>query len=197
MNCLPEHIVGIDFGARMAGTTAITYVKNNQLLVEQSTRKSDADRWLAEKVELSAWNILCLDAPLSLPAGCLGKGHDFNFRKADRLTRAMSPMFLGGLTARAMSHAHAWRKSGKQVLEAYPGFLVQQFPDLKTHYQKKQIASVHAFVAELQKQLPIEIACDVTTYHQADSLLCWYTGYRYVNGLASSFGEETEGLIWI
>jgi hypothetical protein len=106
-------------------------------------------------------------------------------------------MFLGGLTARAMSHAHVWRASGKQVMEAYPGFLVRQLPDLKALYQKKQSMSLPLFMLALQKRLPVEVATNITNYHQADSMLCWYTGYRYLTGEASAFGDEHEGVIWM
>lgn len=192
-----HHIAGIDFGARMAGTTAISFVQNEKLHIVQSAPRSDADQWLHDMVTLHRWNVIFLDAPLSLPCGCLGKGYDFTYRKADRLTNAMSPMFLGGLTARAMSHAHTWRTSGIQVMEAYPGYLIRQFPELKALYQKKQLSSLAAFADELRKLLPIEVASEITTYHQADSLLCWYTGYRYLTGEAIATGDEEEGLIWI
>jgi predicted nuclease with RNAse H fold len=195
---IPEsHMAGIDFGARMAGTTAISYVQDEKLYIVQSSPKSDADQWLDDMTVKNHWNLIFLDAPLSLPYGCLGKGCDFTYRKGDRLTNAMSPMFLGGLTARAMSHAYKWRTSGIQVMEAYPGYLIRQFPELKVLYQKKQLSSLPAFAEELRQKLPLEVATDINNYHQADSLLCWYTGYRYLKGEAIAAGDEEEGLIWI
>ena len=60
-------IAGIDYGSKLAGTTAIAFVENNLACLLQSERKQDADSFIREWV--SAWNPthLFLDAPLSLP----------------------------------------------------------------------------------------------------------------------------------
>lgn len=49
---------------------------------------------------------------------------------ADRQAKDMSPMFLGGLTARAIALSKEWRKLGIAVHEAYPAALIRQEWDM-------------------------------------------------------------------
>jgi uncharacterized protein len=132
--------VGIDFGAKTAGTTVIAWLEAESICFAASKKNADADECvLATLRSIAASNqahrarlvslassadsassasyvssapahelCVCIDAPLSLPgvftglAGC----DDYFYRASDRALRAMSPMFLGGLTARAMRLAN-------------------------------------------------------------------------------------------
>jgi predicted nuclease with RNAse H fold len=93
---------GIDYGSKMAGTTVITYNQDNVLYQRSSVKNGDADAFILDCVTELQPGQIYIDAPLSLPLACFGKGTDFFYREADRKLKAMSPMFLGGLTARAM-----------------------------------------------------------------------------------------------
>jgi hypothetical protein len=95
-------ILSIDYGSKLAGTTAVCFEKNNQLHLAQSVKKQDADAWLRQLISTKKPAAVYIDAPLSLPGVYRGEGSDYFYRAGDRAVGAMSPMFLGGLTARAM-----------------------------------------------------------------------------------------------
>lgn len=180
---------GVDFGSRMAGTTAIAWVEEGKLEVRISAKKQDADRFLEDYLTRLSPELVCIDAPLSLPAAYGGSGEDFMFRHADRELGAMSPLFLGGLTARAMRLQH--RQPRISFLESYPAQVVR-IMKLDTCYKE----DLGCFLGQLQEILPFSINQAPSTWHEADALLAWYTGWRYKQGLAQSWGDPSEGLIW-
>lgn len=55
-------------------------------------------------IEKYSINLVCIDAPLSLPGVYFDKNkfHDYLYRKCDNACKAMSPMFVGAFTARAI-----------------------------------------------------------------------------------------------
>ena len=188
---------GIDFGSKLAGTTAITYVVDDQLKIAQITKGQDTDKWLVKTIKDLNLDYVFIDAPLSLPGAFFGNGFDFSYRKADRLIGAMSPMFLGGLTARAIKLKSELSINGVTCIEVYPSGYIRNQPNLKVYYDKKNIATLSKMADELLPCLPHEIGDKPTNYHQLDSLICWYIGYKYLNGNAQSLGDPEEGMIWI
>lgn len=104
--------IGIDFGSKLAGTTALCIGEaGEQLQVSSSEKGQDADLFLMAALEGKAPATLCIDAPLSLPLAYRqpNENSDFFYRKADRQAKAMSPLFLGGLTAEPAD----WPSSGQ------------------------------------------------------------------------------------
>ena len=97
--------IGIDYGAKLSGYTAICFNQNDILTIQQCLYGKDADKWLKEVLTQHDFESVYIDAPLSLPGKyrALSGYNDFHYRKCDQELRAMSPLFLGGLTARAMS----------------------------------------------------------------------------------------------
>ena len=188
---------GVDFGAKLAGTTAITYILEDQLKIAQTTKGQDADKWLVKIIKENNLDYIFIDAPLSLPGAFFGKGDDFNYRKADRLTNAMSPMFLGGLTARAIKLKTELTHYGVNFIEVYPGGFVRNQPSYKMFYNKKDLTSLSKMTEELLPTIRHNFSEKPTNYHQLDSLICWYIGERYLKGQAQSLGDAEEGLIWI
>ncbi len=186
-------IMGIDYGARRAGTTAFCVLNQDSFVIEQSARNKDADEFLCNAVELYRPHLICIDAPLSLPMvyrDSSAEYADFHYRKCDREVRAMSPMFLGGLTARAMDLAMNWRNQKIEVLEVYPGGLVKHL-NLQLHYKD----DVGKFIEALDLQayaLPV-----LTGWHQVDALLAWFSGMRYMQQMHESIGDKAEGCIII
>ena len=184
-------IMGIDFGARRAGTTAFCVLSNDTFILEQSSINKDSDEFLRNAVELYRPHLICIDAPLSLPMAYRDSEadfRDFHYRKCDREVRAMSPMFLGGLTARAMELAMNWRNQKIEVLEVYPGGLVKHL-NLQLHYKNNvakflEAADFHDF------KLPV-----LPSWHQVDAFLAWYSGMRYTAKVHVSVGDEKEGCI--
>ena len=108
-------IVGIDFGAQFSGNSVIAHLTNNEVQLIQVAKKQHTDSWLKAMLEEINPNAVYIDAPLSLPIAYHGQGQNFHYRQADIDTRAMSPMFLGGLTARAMNLKNTFKSLGFSV----------------------------------------------------------------------------------
>jgi predicted nuclease with RNAse H fold len=192
-------LLGIDYGSKLAGTTVIAYYPGEEVLFFQSEKKKDADAFVLEKVEAFGPCLIGLDAPLSLPgvfrgiAGC----KDYAYRAGDRELRAMSPMFIGGLSARAIRLKDELERPGCRIFETYPAEWARRLELASLNY-KKEKGALPAVAAALQAhiQLPFE-AEDITSWHHLDSLLCLWSAFRYSRGMAQSFGKAEEGLIWI
>lgn len=196
-NTISRTIIGIDYGSKLAGTTVIARAENGSIQFAQSQKKKDADHFILDQLASTAPTTIFLDAPLSLPGAYFGRGTDYFYRSADRALKAMSPMFLGGLTARAMRLKKELTDRGHQVIEAYPGGLARQIGLPKDQY-KKQKTFLPVIIDLITTQIPIKfVKTDLITWHHVDALLACWTGWRYHEGIAQSFGEEEEGEIWI
>jgi len=187
--------LGIDYGSKLAGTTAICYQEGKKLVVVQSEKKKDADKFIKKTVEDLKPTQIFIDAPLSLPAAYFGSGDDFFYRACDRELKAMSPMFLGGLTARAMKLTRWLRDDGIDCHESYPGGFVRDMEELKVNYQKKSMVNTK-LIKSLEKVIGSRIK-SVGNYHQIDAVLCWYIGKRFISGDAKFIGDKEEGQIII
>lgn len=191
--------MGIDYGSKLAGTTAACGWNDNTFFLSQTVKNQDADLWIRELVKNHHPKMLFLDAPLSLP-GIYSKlpGYDdFFYRRADQEVKAMSPMFLGGLTARAMQLAQAFPIP---VIEVYPAARAKQL-DLYSLRYKKSNEGLTACVAAVAKQLPTAIAAallelEIDNWHAFDAVLAWEIGYRQLAGQASVAGSADEGLLY-
>ncbi|MEZ5058281.1 MAG: hypothetical protein R2879_14700 [Saprospiraceae bacterium] len=190
-------IAGIDYGSKLAGTTYVAYDQNGQIHLTGVEKKKDADLWLQNLIPELKPEYIFMDAPLSLPGVYSGDGEDYFYRKADRDCMAMSPMFLGGLTARAMRLKAFFKKIDLKIFETYPARVVDTQPGLPDLYRKKDKNALQPFVEKLEKLLPYDFAKRPETWHEADAILAWLSGFRYAMGKALSFGDEKEGLIWV
>ena len=192
--------MGVDYGSKLAGTTAAAYLVNGQIQVSQSQRGQDADDWLWQLVNSVQPKVVYLDAPLSLPKvyakGVFTSTEEYFYRACDREVQAMSPMFIGGLTARAIRLRAKLGEAGIAILETYPSQLAKQLFPNQTAY-KKSSAAVSEFSEKLQSLLPFPVQQPAANWHQFDSLLAWYSGYRHSQGQAILYGDATEGRIII
>jgi len=196
-NTTSRTIIGIDYGSKLAGTTVIARAENSTVQFAQSQKKKDADQFILDQLESEAPTLIFLDAPLSLPGAYFGRGTDYFYRSADRALKAMSPMFLGGLTARAMRLKQVLIDRGHQVIEAYPGGLARQIGLPQDQY-KKQKVHLPAILELITTQIPIKfVKTELITWHHLDALLACWTGWRYHEGTAQRFGEQEEGEIWV
>ena len=193
------NIAGIDYGSKLAGTTVIAYLKDGKAQFLQTKKKQDADQFILEKLAVLNIQKVFLDAPLSLPGvyrGLLGY-EDFFYRKGDKLLRAMSPMFLGGLTARAMRLHRQLQANNIEVLEIYPAQLAQRLQLSDLNYKKKT-ENIAGVVAHLATLLPYSFdASIIKNWHQVDALLALYSGWRYEQDEHEVFGAVEEGQIVI
>lgn len=185
--------IGIDFGAKLAGTTAITFLENNHLQTVQSEKKKDADKFCNSQVSSLHPDFIMIDAPLSLPLAYFGKGDDYFYREADRELKAMSPLFLGGLTARAMQLAAAWRKQNILVYECYPRMIEMRAFGLSSKNKIALEQTICTFLA--QKGIGIA-AQSFLTAHALDSVLAWISGYRLAQEAVIKTGNPLEGEIY-
>jgi predicted nuclease with RNAse H fold len=187
--------VGIDFGSQLAGTTVISYLKDQQICFRQSTKGRSADVFVSEMLNEILPSHVFIDAPLSLPGAYFGQHDDFMYRACDREVGAMSPMFLGGLTARAIRLKHEF--SHLNFHEAYPSALTDTLKGLKKAYRKKNLQLLQEFETALAKELPFGLCNPLKNWHMADAVLCWLVGYRYSRAQCLTYGSHEEGLIYV
>ena len=172
-------IVGIDYGSKMAGTTVIARMyEHNKVDLQASAKNQDADKFISDFMEANQdiW-LAYIDAPLSLPIAykSLNGSNDYFYRQADRITGAMSPMFLGGLTARAMQLKEQISKKGIKVVETYPAKLAEVL-SFKDEGYKKGKENINALCDRLKAESDFEFKNeDVLSWHHFDALLCLYS----------------------
>jgi predicted nuclease with RNAse H fold len=194
---LEKTIVGIDYGSKFAGTTVICYNYGYKVRFVASARKSDADKFLLSELTFLDPDLILIDAPLSLPGVYwLGEGYnDHFFRKCDRELGAMSPMFLGGLTARAIKLHRYLNGLGNTMHETYPRKMVEILGLPKKFYKGKK-GDLRRFIDELIKTTGIKMdATQITSWHHLDALLAFFSAMRYLRSVHEEYGVKAEGVI--
>ena len=193
-----QQLMGIDFGSKLAGTTVVCYGRIHEIPTFASSKpKQDADAFLLEMIEKVKPDCIALDAPLSLPIvySQPNKGDDFFYREADRQLKAMSPMFLGGLTARAMQFARYCNQRNILIYETYPAALVREL-NLGSVYDKKSMVVLPEFCKQLnklsQQNIPQKL---IPNWHHADAWLAWVSCCRIISGSETTLGNDEEGVI--
>lgn len=180
---------GIDYGSKLAGTTAVSFLDGNDLIIMQSKKNQDADLMIEELVEKHQPEHLFIDVPLSLPGVYKDDAayHDYFYRACDRTLGAMSPMFLAGLTARGIKMCADFAKKGILSHETYPTALAR-------YLLIEEWEHIHSAAEKILSQLTIQVPANK---HQADSLLCFLAGHRYQQGISKIVGNEKEGVIYL
>lgn len=192
---MPDYstILGIDYGGRTKGTVALAWLEKTSIILYQCTTREDANAYIAKFISDYKIQLIAIDAPLSLPIVYTNKklGNDYHFRKADRETKAMSPLFLGGFTANAMSFRA--EHEGTKFIETFPSHL------LRTIGIKKPKEDYNAVIRIVLEKLNFKFNFKnrIETSHQFDAICCLLSGIRYTKGIALSFGEANEGQIFI
>ena len=183
-----EKIAGIDYGSKKSGNTVICYQINGELNLLRSKKSEDADQWLHDIINSISVTHLFIDAPLSLPGIYTGNGDDYFYRKADRDLKAMSPMFIGGLTARAMKFARDMTQKGISVFESYPAAYVKE-EKLKGYKSEEPLAFA-------KKIYPEVVLSNINSMHHVDALICWLIGRNHITNKARKAGKSQEGIIY-
>ena len=186
--------VGIDYGSKLAGTTVICYKKNDYLHFLQSEKKSDADVIISRFIKEHNPDFIYLDAPLSLPGVYSGAGDDYFYRACDKTTKAMSPMFLGGLTARAMKLKAGL--PGTKFRESYPSYYIKVIMEYGEDYAKRK-PYFNVISDKLIEEYALVLSDMPTNWHQLDALTCYVIGLRHERGEGQVFGQADEGLIYV
>ena len=186
---------GVDYGAKMAGTTVVCFQDEGEIHLLQSAKNQNADQFIVDLCARYKPQKIFIDAPLSLPARILNsqaKGDHF-YRECDRLLGAMSPMFLGGLTARAIKLKDGFEEQGIECLETYPAAFVKNIMEAHKAYK----THIPEFLDALAPFLPSHPLPDVQNWHQVDGLLAWISGRRHLEKQSLLFGQPGEGVIVI
>lgn len=194
-------IIGIDFGAKKAGTTVIARLyEYNKVDFHACEKGEDADKFLFDFIQQNEdiW-LAYIDAPLSLPKiyrNGMGEG-DYFYRQADRSTGAMSPMFLGGLTARAMKLKAHFNQKGIKLVETYPAKLAQVL-GLKEQGYKTDNELIDEMCEKVKELSLFKFEnSEVKNWHYFDALLCLYSAKRFEMQAAMVFGDDEEGTITV
>jgi len=195
-----NQIAGVDYGSKLAGTTVIAHLNDrNEITFSESEKKKDADLFLKKYILKSDFRQIFIDAPLSLPGVYhLGPPYeDYFFRKGDKALSAMSPMFLGGLTARAMKLKSSLEKENIKVFEIYPAAFVKLL-DLKKLNYKKQLKHLVEVIDCLEAEISFPIIkSEIKSWHHVDALMAFQIGWRYLNNLNETYGDAKEGQILV
>jgi predicted nuclease with RNAse H fold len=198
-------IVGIDFGAKLAGTTVGCVRVGATIEYERCAKGEDADRFVEELVKRWSPTLVGIDAPLSLPTVYRRRERDgtgdYFYRAADRALGAMSPLFLGGLSARAMRLRDRLDGQGIEVIEVYPAALVRQLGDTMGGLSKAECGSdrgkLASAVAAIARWGELVTPREPATWHDVDSFLALVTVSRFQAGRAHAYGDPEEGLIHV
>lgn len=190
--------IGIDYGSKLAGTTVIAFRQKGVIQLIKSIKNQDADLMILDFVSENSIEMIGLDAPLSLPGvytGLVGF-EDYHYRACDKQLKAMSPMFLGGLTARAMKLKSTIEKGGVQVLEVYPVMTGKELGLLEFGYRKKSV-DYDAILMALKNE-GIEMASDstISTSHDLDAILALHALERVGFSNEIKIGDLKEGVIY-
>lgn len=189
-------LVGIDYGSNLAGTTVVAVWREAEgLQLFQSEKKRPADAFLLDLLPKLDAKQVFLDAPLSLPHVYRRPetaDPDFFFRRCDRELKCMSPLFLGGLTARAMKLRH--NLPAIEFVETYPAFHARRLA-LNDLAYKKETSAIPAVLDRLQLHFPFALPEAVSDWHQVDALLALLSAVRAARGKAKHFGAADEGVI--
>lgn len=194
----PQNLVaGIDFGSQLAGTTVVCREIHGALSFFRSVKGSSADLFLEKHFGEFPACLVGLDAPLSLPGVYRGlPGHtDYHYRAADRQLGAMSPMFLGGLTARAMKLKAILSTLGHTVIEVYPAGLLEELKIISSY--KKKPGEYAQVIAAVERITLIAAPEQVQSSHDVDAFLAFVSAQRAFNGKAMAFGDTREGTITV
>ena len=190
--------LGIDYGSKTSGFTAAAgYSSKGVVQVHQSTKGKDADAWLLDLIKNLKPKYIAIDAPLSIPGVFIDPAsfNNYHYRECDRLAGAMSPMFLGGLTARAMQlSAKLKALEIESVIETYPKMVCSTLGlDMKRYKKDVNYLQQLRFSDYLEDAREVQ---EVQNWHQWDALMALLACLKHQNGTATALGDYKEGIIY-
>ena len=194
-------IFGIDYGSKLSGNTVIALFQDNNIFFLEAEEKVNADEFIINAVDHFKPKLIFMDAPMSLPGvykGMYGYSN-YHFRKCDVETRAMSPMFLGGLAARAMELRDNFEARGIDIKETYPRLMANRF-ELKKFGYKSSKSALRECALHLKECIkePLRFnSNDIKTWHHLDALLALMSALSYKCGDFCTYGDPEEGMIYV
>jgi len=196
-----KHVLfGISYGSKLSGNTVIAILNINKIYFLDVEENTNADDFIFNAAQHFKPDVVFLDAPLSLPARCCGKkGNDFHFRKADIQLKAISPMFLGGITARAMQLKSRLENESTKVYETHVKSQACNYKLIDLGYKKEDnhlISCRNTLKEKLSPSLFFDCQ-EIKTWQHLDAFLALFSAMRFVMGRADTFGNAKEGLIYV
>ncbi len=194
---------GIDYGSKYTGNTVIAVLQGMDIMFLAVDKKVDADNFIYNATEHFKPQWIFLDAPLSLPGVYTQKqckNTNYHFRLADLECKAMSPMFLGGLAARAIELKNKLQDNlGTTVHETYPRIMAQRL-NLPEQGYKKSKSNLSDCTAQVASRFSKNIRFnpkDVKTWHHLDSLLALMSAMAHEQNKCTAYGDPNEGVILV
>ncbi len=194
--------MGIDYGSKLTGTTVLAVQKEGEVLFFAVDKGVDADDFIFNAAEHFKPRVIFIDAPLSLPGIYQGLDDckNYHFRHADLELKAMSPMFLGGMAARAIElKTRLENELGIEVRETYPRVRANQMELKSRGYKGSQLGLKDCRKTVLQN-MPTDLSVKplaIKTWHHLDALLALQSAQEYCQGNVSSYGKQEEGMIYV
>jgi predicted nuclease with RNAse H fold len=195
---LINQIAGIDLGNKGSGNTALCFLKNNKLYFKQTKKNEDEWILIEELIKNYGIKLICMDAPLSLPGVYFNKEQydDYLYRECDKACKAMSPMFIGAFTARAIQLKNLLEEKNIKVMEVYPKKLCEIL-NLQNYYPAKKEKNIpQQLIHAISKIIPYQNS-KINSMHEFDALLCWLSAYRFIHNIHLELGNKKEGVIII
>jgi predicted nuclease with RNAse H fold len=189
---------GVDYGAKLSGNTAIAILKQGKIELFKTKVKENADDFILQVLNAHQVKMVFIDAPLSLPSSFHGikdeAEPEFFYRQCDKQSGAMSPMFLGGLTARAISLKYLLNQREIKVYETYPSHLCR----LLSLEREKSSDGVFKMFNRIKYELNGLIGnIEPQTIHEIDALLALYSAIRFSQQKHVVLGDANEGEILV
>jgi len=191
-------IWGIDYGKKLSGNTVICEKNQDYLKYFKAGKNQDADQFILDLMNQRQPVLIFIDAPLSLP----GVYHDkttydnYFYRLCDKQLGAMSPMFLGGLSARAIRLKDQIEQAGIEIKETYPKTLAKQFKLKELGYRQNK-TDIEICTERINQTSLLDIdKKQILSWHHFDALLALLSAIRYKLGLHFTHGNKEEGLIY-
>ena len=190
---------GIDFGKKFSGNTVICYRSGSRVGFYQAEKNRDADRFILEKIKSQQPDYIFIDAPLSLPGAFHDPAsyNDYFFRRCDQQLGAMSPMFLGGMTARAIRLKNEITAWGIEFRETYPKALALQLKLKDCGYRRGKENIGLCCDRIMESSNLVFDKKPIVSWHHLDALLAMISAIRYEQKLSLTFGDKSEGTIHI
>jgi uncharacterized protein len=194
-------LAGIDYGSKMAGTTVLCVYSATTTPLQwyTSAKNQDADEFLMEHLMELRPDLVMLDAPLSLPGIYKQPDQysDYFYRKCDRILQGMSPMFLGGLTARAIKLKDQLAEAKIRCQETYPACQASRLELVDLGY-KHQTSSIRPVLDKILDIAPVTTEPgELTSWHHIDALLALMAAINFKNHKSQLVGDPNEGVIYL
>ncbi len=198
---MSQLVFGIDYGSKLTGNTVISVFDDGLVYFFDIDAGVDADSFILNMAEHYMPSKIFIDAPLSLPGVYrnLPGFTNYHFRKADIELKTISPMFLGGLMARAIELKNNLKSLGISVYETNPNVIANRLR-LKDCDYKGNLQSLPSCADEVLKTLPESIRIakeDIKTWHHLDALLALISAINSLFKKPETYGHKVEGLIYV